>query len=126
MTLNLKNKDDYMHKSIADILENWIEKINQDEFYIANSFDVIINAKNSSEAFEFIPYMIEAILLSEDDFITSQLIFYMNCLYGKANTTELHPSFISKRQELENHISNMSGNNSVREYNEFKRDLRLY
>ncbi|MEK5040173.1 hypothetical protein [Sporosarcina sp. FSL K6-3457] len=115
-----------MHKSIADILENWIEKINQDEFYIANSFDVIINAKNSSEAFEFIPYMIEAILLSEDDFITSQLIFYMNCLYGKANTTELHPSFISKRQELENHISNMSGNNSVREYNEFKRDLRLY
>ena len=69
--------------------------------------------------------MIEAILLTEDDFISSQLIFYMNCLYGKANTTEIHSSFISKRQELENHISNMAGNNSVREYREFKRDLRL-
>ena len=125
MTLNLNKKADYMHKSIADILDNWIEKINQDEFYLANSFDEIINAKNSSEAFEFIPYMIEAILLTEDDFIASQLIFYMNCLYGKANTTEIHPFFISKRQELENHISNMAGNNSVREYSEFKRDLRL-
>lgn len=125
MTLNLNKEVGYMHKSIAEILDNWIEKINQDEFYLANSFDEIINTKSSSEAFEFIPYMIEAILLTGDDFIASQLIFYMNCLYGKANTTELHPFFISKRQELEDHISHIGGNDSVREYSEFKRDLRL-
>ncbi|MBS4177642.1 hypothetical protein [Lederbergia citrea] len=114
-----------MHKSIADILDNWIEKINQDEFYFANSFDKIINDKNSSEAFDFIPHMIDAILLTNDDFIASQLIFFMNCLYGKANTTELHPVFVSKRKELEKHLSSLEGEDSIREYEEFKRDLRL-
>lgn len=114
-----------MHKSIEDILDNWVEKINQDEFYLANSFDQIIQEKSSSEAFDFIPHMVDAILSTKDDFIASQLIFYMNCLYGKAKTTEIHPVFISKQRELENHISQLDGEDSAREYNEFKRDLRL-
>ena len=45
MTLSLNKKEDTMHKSIADILDNWVEKINQDEFYLANSFDQIIQEK---------------------------------------------------------------------------------
>jgi hypothetical protein len=106
-------------------LDNWVEKINQDEFYFANSFDQLINEKSSSESFDFIPHMIEAILLTNDDFIASQLIFYCNCLYGKANTTELHPVFFCKREELEKHISSLKGEDTVREYGEFKRDLRL-
>ncbi|MGP7816766.1 hypothetical protein [Niallia sp. 01092] len=114
-----------MHKDIESILENWVEKINEDEFYLAHSFDRIIDNKSSVEAFEYIPHMIDAILETNDDFIASQLIFYTNCMYGKANTTELHPIFVSKLEELEKHILSLHGNNSKREYEEMKRDLRM-
>ncbi|WP_191561955.1 hypothetical protein [Metabacillus idriensis] len=114
-----------MHKDIEGILDNWVEKINQDEFYLAHSFDLIIENKNSAEAFEFIPHMIDAILETNDDFIASQLIFYLNCLYGKADTAEIHHEFRSKKEELEEHINNLGCDNSEREYKEFKRDMKI-
>ncbi|KEZ52458.1 hypothetical protein [Metabacillus indicus] len=114
-----------MHKDIESILDNWIEKINKDEFYLAHSFDKIIEKKSSAEAFEYIPHMIDAILETNDDFIASQLIFYLNCLYGKADTAEIHHAFISKKEEMEWHINNLDGEDSKREYLEFKRDLKI-
>ncbi|MFT8319986.1 MAG: hypothetical protein ABF649_03685 [Bacillus sp. (in: firmicutes)] len=114
-----------MHKEIENILENWVEKINEDAFYLAHSFDRLIDEKSSILAFEYIPHMLDAILETNDDFIASQLIFYTNCMYGKANTTELHPAFVSKLEKLENHIHHIDGNNSKREYGEMKRDLRM-
>lgn len=114
-----------MHKSIANILENWVEKINQDEFYFDNAFQQLIQEKSSVEAFEFIPHMVDAILSINDDYIVSELIFYLNCLYGKANTTEIHPTLSAKLEDLEKHITNLKGEYSAREFKEFKRDLRL-
>ncbi|WP_445491721.1 hypothetical protein [Niallia sp. 03133] len=114
-----------MHKDMESILENWVEKIKEDEFYLAHSFDRLIDNKSSMEAFEYIPHMLDAILETNDDFIASQLIFYTNCMYGKANTTELHPVFVLKLEELESHIHHIDGNHSKREYEEMKRDLRM-
>lgn len=114
-----------MHNSLAHILENWVEQINLDEFYLVHSFDRLLAEKSSSEAYEFIPYIIEAVLLTTDGFLASQLIFYLNCFYGKADTTELHPVLLDKRKELENHISRLKDPDAAREYEELKKELRL-
>jgi len=114
-----------MHQSIATILENWVEKINEDEFYFSNAFDRVFQEKTSYEAFEFIPHMLEAILETNDDFVAAQLIFYLNCLYGKADTTEIHAAFSEQQIKLEKHIASLNGHYAMREYRELKRDLRL-
>lgn len=114
-----------MHKEIESILDNWIEMINEDEFYLAHSFDQLIDRKNSVEAFEYIPHMLDAILETDDDFIASQLIFHLNCLYGKADTTEIHPYLASNLEQLEEHIFHLQGEYSKHEYEELKRDIRL-
>ena len=114
-----------MHHTIAVILEDWVEKINEDEFYLSTAFDKLIQEKTSFEAFDFIPYMLDAILETNDDFVASQLIFYMNCLYGKADTTEIHPVLSQKQEKLDQHIARLTGNYAIREHREFKRDLRL-
>lgn len=109
-----------IHKEIESILDNWIEKTNKNEFYLAHSFDKLINRKNSAEAFEYIPQMIDGIVETNENFIASLLIFYLICLYEKANTTEIHPYLSSKIEQLEAHIFHLQG-----EYQEFKRDVRL-
>lgn len=114
-----------MYKSIAIILDNWIEKINEDEFYFSNAFDQLIQEKTSYEAFEFIPHMLEAILETNDDFVAAQLIFYLNCLYGKANTTEIHTALAEQQTKLEKHITNLNGHYAMRDYRELKWDIRL-
>lgn len=114
-----------MHESIAMILENWVQKINEDEFYFSNAFDQLIQEKTSYEAFEFIPHMLEAILETNDDFIAAQLIFYLSCLYGKADTTEIHNALSEQQTKLEKHIASLNGHYAMRDYREFKRDLRL-
>lgn len=114
-----------MHPEIAEILTDWTRKINEDEFYLARSFDRLIEKKSSSDAFNFIPDMIHAILLTDDDFIASQLVFYLNCLYGKADTTEIHPVFQETRRELEQHLIRLDGDDARNEYKDLKRDLRL-
>ncbi|MGD6796084.1 hypothetical protein [Metabacillus indicus] len=91
-----------MHKEIEGILENWVEKINLDEFHLAHSFDKVIQSKKSPEAFEYITHMIDAILETYNDFIASQLIFYLNCLYGKSDTAEIHPALILKERNWKN------------------------
>ena len=58
-----------MHQSIAVILENWAEKINEDEFYFSTAFEQLIQEKTSYEAVEFILHMLEAILDTNDDFV---------------------------------------------------------
>ena len=114
-----------MHQSIAMILENWVEKINEDEFYFSNAFDRLIQKKTSYEAFEFIPHMLEAIIETNDDFVAAQLIYYLNCLYGKADTTEIHTALSEQQTKLEKHIARLNGHYAMREYRELKRDLRL-
>ena len=66
-----------MHQSIALILENWVKKINEDEFYFSTKFDQLIQEKTSYEAFEFIPHMLDVILETNDDFVAAQLIFHL-------------------------------------------------
>ena len=114
-----------MHQSIAMILENWVEKINEDEFYFSTVFDQLIQGKTSYEAFEFIPHMLEAIIETNDDFVAAQLIFYLNCLYGKADTTEIHTALSEQTTKLEKHLASLNGHYAMRDYREFKRDLRL-
>ena len=114
-----------MHQSIAIILENWVEKINEDEFYFSNAFEQLFQEKTSYEAFEFIPHMLEAILETNDDFVAAQLIFYLNCLYGKADTTEIHTALSEQQTKLEKHIARLDGHYAMRDYRELKRDLRL-
>ena len=36
-----------MHQSIAIILENWVEKINEDEFYFSNAFEQLFQEKRA-------------------------------------------------------------------------------
>lgn len=114
-----------MHHSIVRILEDWVEKINQDEFYFSNAFNPLIQNKTSYEAFDFIPHMLDAIIETSDDFFASQLIFYLNCLYGKADTTEIHPVLLKKQVMIERHLAGLDGHYAIKEYREFKRDLRL-
>ena len=114
-----------MHKSIAMILENWVEKINEDEFYFSTAFGQLIQEKTSYEVFEFIPHMLEAILETNDDFVAAQLIFYLSCLYGKADTTEKHAALSEQQTKLEKHIASLDGHYAMRDYREFKKDLRL-
>lgn len=114
-----------IHPDIAEILHNWIAKINADEFHFAHAFDALIARKTEVEAFEFTPYLLEAALLAYDDFIVSQLLFYLNCMYGKANTTEIHYKVLDKLPLLEQHVLQLNGHYAEQELNEFKRDLRL-
>ena len=114
-----------IHKSIAIILDNWVEKINEDEFYFSNTFEQLFQEKTSYEAFEFIPHMLEAILETNDDFVSAQLIFHLNRLYGKADTTEIHTELSEQQTKLEKHIASLNGQYAMRDYHEFKQDSRL-
>ena len=60
-----------------------------------------------------------------DEFVAAQLIYYLNCLYGKADTTEIHAALSEQQTKLEKHIASLNGHYAMREYREFKRDLCL-
>jgi hypothetical protein len=94
-------------KKLIQIYDNWQDKLDADEWYFSNSFELISKDMSSDVAFNYIPEVINILLeLDEDDLIWETLYFLID-LYRIAKTTELHPTLEKNWSALREHFKNM-------------------
>lgn len=127
LSLNKNEKSGFIVKNeiIDEILNDWVRKLNEDEFYFTHAFETLIESFTSYEAFDFIELMVQTILKLDNPFLVNQFIFFTGCLYSKAKTTELHPVMEKNLPAIEKHILQLQNSGVHREWQELKRDLRL-
>jgi hypothetical protein len=86
-------------KSLLDTYIDWQDKLDNDEWYLSNSFELITKDMSPEEAFNYIPNVIEMLFKLDDDFLIWETLYFLIELYNNANTTQIHP-FLERNWSL--------------------------
>lgn len=111
-------------KALTQVYADWQEKLDNDEWYFDNAFEMIVKDMNSEEVFAYIPNVVQMLLQLEDEFLIWETLYFLRHVYGIANTTELHPELRNNWDALTKHISKYPDPYKT-PFQELKRDLRL-
>lgn len=79
---------------------------------------------SAEEAFNYIPTVIQTILVLHHDFLIWNALYFLMSLYSIANTTEIHSELKRNWRELSNHFSNYSDSYKI-PFQELKIYLRI-
>ena len=110
--------------SLQEILINWQENLDQDEWYFSRSFEEVTKNMTSEEAFHYIPIVIKEFTTLQSAFLIGELIDFLHAVYTKANTTEVHPILLQEQENINEIIITYGDNYSKHALNEFKKSIR--
>ncbi len=111
-------------KSLHEILINWQENLDQDEWYFSRSFEEMSENMTSEEAFHFIPVVVKEFTKLKNAFLIGELIDFLHAVYTKANTTEVHPILLQEQENINEIIITYGDDYSKHALNEFKESIR--
>lgn len=111
-------------ESLLDIYTDWEDKLNDDEWYFSNSFQSITKEMSPEEAFNYIPNVIEVLFKLDHDYLIWESLYFLNQLYGVANTTEIHPFLERNWSLLDAHLKKYDDSYAT-PFMELKRHLRI-
>ena len=111
-------------KRLLDIYIEWEDKLDKDEWYFSNSFELITKGMTPEEAFNYIPNIIEALIKLDDDFLVWETLYFLIEIYVLADTTQVHPFLERNWSMLEKHIRKYEDSYAT-PFREFKGYLRI-
>lgn len=113
-----------MDNRLLEIYVGWREKLNKDEWYFSNSFELISSGMSPEEAFNYIPNVIEVLLKLEDDLLVWETLNFLIELYNLADTTQIHPLLERNWFMLTQHMKKYEDSYDTR-FRELTRHLRI-
>ncbi|MEH7126509.1 ABC transporter [Bacillus sp. JJ1773] len=102
----------------------WEDKLDKDEWYFSNSFELITKGMSPKEAFNYIPNVIEVLLQLGDDFLVGETHYFLIELYSLADTTQIHPHLESNWSMLTQYIKKYEDSYAI-PFKELRRQLRI-
>ncbi|MCA1063862.1 ABC transporter [Rossellomorea sp. AcN35-11] len=111
-------------KPLHELLINWQENLDQNEWYFSESFDEITAHMTSEDAFQYIPVVIKEWNKMTNPFLIGEMVDFLHSVYEIANTTEVHPVLIQEKENIEALIHTYGDEYSKEAFSEFKRSLR--
>ncbi len=71
-----------------DSIINWKSKLQKDEWFFSRVNDLIINGMTSDEAFQFIPQLLDYVLMEKEEFVRTQALLLLLSVIRVSDTTE--------------------------------------
>ena len=109
---------------LLEIYVGWEDKLDNDEWYFSNAFELISKGMSPEEAFNYIPNVIEVLFKLDDDFLIWETLYFLMDLYSISDTTQIHPYLESNWSPLKQHIKRYE-DSYVTPFKELIRQLRM-
>ncbi|WP_155667771.1 ABC transporter [Ornithinibacillus caprae] len=113
-----------MDKKLIGIYDNWQDKLDAEEWYFSNAFELISKDMSSESAFNYIPEVIDMLLKLDEDYLIWETLYFLIEIYSIAETTQIHPILEKNWSVLREHIQKYEDSYST-PYQELKRFLRV-
>ncbi|WP_243293122.1 ABC transporter [Bacillus sp. FJAT-47783] len=110
---------------LKEILKDWEEKLDKDEWYFRNSFEKLTEGMSSQDAFNYIPTVVNELLQLKTTFLIGEVLDLLHILYSKADTTEIHTELREKICKIERLVAEYGDEYSRNSLFELKKAIRI-